>query len=123
MAECEVWEDDGTLTNGILACNNLSACGHKVGPSQPMVCDCCQAKLPTIPFTVTKSKPWEPPPGFKEGQCRCPCHDENVRHFAPCCDQTYVPRAELKLRKATEPKKVSVGEFKKFAMPVIRSKD
>jgi len=121
MAECEDWVDDGNLLNVVLVCNGGNKCGHKVGPSQPMVCDCCAAKFEAaLPMKVTyaKSKPWTPPPHYKQGQCRCDCHDRNMRHFALCCDQTYVARAEMKPHAPRPP--VVIGDFTKFTMPVIR---
>jgi hypothetical protein len=121
MAECEDWEDDGNLLGAVLVCNNYGECGHKSGPSQPLVCDCCEVELKKLfPLRITDSekKPWEPPLHYKEGQCRCDCHDEKVLHIVACCDQTYVPRAKMKPH-APRPEPV-VGDFTKFTMPIVR---
>ena len=123
MAECSPYVDDPDDFLGcVLSCNNVSECGHKVGPSQPMLCDCCSEKQPTF-FKVStrEAKPWEPPPHYKEGQCRCDCHDRKILHIVACCDQTYVPRAEM-VPHAPRPEPV-IGDFSKFTMPVIRPSD
>lgn len=56
--------------------------------------------------------------------CGCECHD-GVPIFcscwSPCCHQPRTPRAEHTPRPPIKPGKI--GDFKKFTMPVIRTKD
>jgi hypothetical protein len=120
MAECVPMAESSDLLDAALVCNNFGECGHRVGPSQPMLCDCCATaeELPTVKIRYAEAKPWEPPPHYKEGQCRCSCHDEKILHITACCDQTYVPRAEMKPH-APRPEPV-IGDFSKFTMPVVR---
>jgi hypothetical protein len=125
MAECVDWEDDGTLMGAVKSCSSVGTCGHESGPSQPMLCDCCQAKLGPLPMKITYAKgppkPWEPPPHYKDGQCKCDCHDRSIRHIVACCDQTYTPRAKMVPHAPRpEPADTKIGDFLKFTMPVIR---
>ena len=123
MVECVDWVDDGGLSF-VMLCNS-GDCGHRVGPTQPMLCDCCEAKtIYSIPVSYSVKGPWTPPEGYKEGQCRCDCHDSSMRHFAPCCDQTYTARAEMVPHAPRpEPRDLSKEDFMKFTMPIVRSKE
>lgn len=73
-----------------------------------------QGLLPRIRALVTA-------PLYKEGQCKCPCHDEKMLHIVACCDQTYTPRAEMVPHAPLPPTVVS--DFTKFTMPVIRDRE
>lgn len=106
------------LLRAVLSCNG---CGEQLRAGEVMVCTTCAGKLPAIPVTYSTAKPRDLS-HVVPGTCSCECHDKvgDIRHFAPCCSQTYRPRAELvPLRKLPEP---VIGDFSKFVMPLVRKK-
>lgn len=119
MAECEDWVGDGGLLSAVLMCNT-PGCPHKVGPSQPMVCDCCAAKEPPLKISYrTKSGPdvfacghevRAGDFGFATGIFGC-CYDTSGK----CPDCLGWERPPM-----PTPRPIKDTDFTKFTMPVIR---
>ena len=103
------------INESLLVCNG---CGGKLGNGDVMICEHCSHQIPNIPINYHTVGPRDIS-HVVPGTCPCPCHDEKILHFAPCCRQTYEPRS--KLVQLDEPIHV-VGDFTKFIFPLVRPK-
>jgi len=118
MADCVDWVNDGSVANAILVCNNFSKCGHRVGPSQPMLCDCCEAKMPKIPVSYAE-------PGPRIFACG---HEERVGDFGfgalfGCCVDYRMKCPDcLGWKRPKLNPSPTIGDFSKFTMPLDRPK-
>jgi hypothetical protein len=102
------------VSEDLLICNG---CSVKLSPGEVMVCAACAAKLPQVPISYS-TRPPRDLSHVVPGTCSCECHDTKILHFAPCCEQTYEPRAQL--RQKPKLPASSVGDVSRFTFPVIR---
>jgi hypothetical protein len=119
MSKCEEWTDDGDIFNAALKCN-MPGCSHKFGPSQPMLCDCCEAKMPKPKIRYAEAEPG--PAVFACG------HEEKYGDFGfgaifGCCVDHRMKCPDClgwKRPPKLKPRPLRKDAFTKFTMPVIR---
>lgn len=114
MDNCVDWVDEGGLSFALIC--NSPGCPHRVGPLQPTVCDCCDAKIPKVEFSYGEPGPRVFACGHEEkfgdfglgGQFGC-CVDYRLK-CPDCLGWERVP---------INPSPI-IGDFSKFTMPMIR---